>query len=273
MRTLKDRVAVVTGAASGIGRATSIELAREGCDLAICDVNDGGLAETAAEIRALGRRVCVHHVDVSDKERMRRYADEVIAEYNQVNVLVNNAGVSVTAEFDQHSIEDWEWIVGINFWGVLYGCKFFLPYLKQADEAHIVNLSSVFGIIGVPSQASYCATKFAVRGLSESLWVELKPLNIGVTSVHPAGVRTNIAKSSRAAREDLKNQAIEIIERFSVTPERCAKLIVSAIKKNKMRQLVTRESYIIDTVKRLWPALPQRILHYGYVRGVLKKET
>jgi NADP-dependent 3-hydroxy acid dehydrogenase YdfG len=272
MRTLKDRIAVVTGAASGIGRATSIALAREGCHLAISDVNQEGLAETAAAIREIGQRVCTHAVDVSDKERMRRYADEVFAEYGQVNVLVNNAGVTVTAEFDQHTLEDWEWIVGINFWGVLYGCKFFLPYLKQADEAHIVNLSSVFGIIGVPSQTSYCATKFAVRGLSEALWVELKPLNIGVTSVHPAGVRTNIAKSARAAHEDLKTQAIDIIERYSVTPERCAKLIVSAIKKNKMRQLVTRESYVIDTMKRISPTLPQRILHYGYTRGVLKRD-
>ena len=110
----------------------------------------------------------------------------------------------MTADFEDHTLEDWEWIVGINFWGVVYGCKFFLPYLKQAEEAHIVNLSSMFGIVGVPAQSSYCATKFAVRGFSEALWVELKQLNIGVTSIHPGGVRTNIAKSSRAAQEHLK---------------------------------------------------------------------
>lgn len=277
MRTFQDRVAVVTGAASGIGRATSIALAREGCDLAICDLNEEGLAQTAAEIRALGRRVCTHRIDVADKQRMRSYADEVFAEYGKVNILVNNAGVTVAADFEDHSLEDWEWIVGINFWGVVYGCKFFLPYLKRADEAHIVNLSSIFGIIGVPSQSSYCATKFAVRGLSEALWVELKGQNIGVTSVHPAGVRTNIAKSARvsegATQVGLKEQAIDLIERHSVPPERCAQLIVGAIKKNKMRQLVTRESHIIDTVKRISPALPQRLMQMGRARGMLKGES
>jgi NAD(P)-dependent dehydrogenase (short-subunit alcohol dehydrogenase family) len=269
MKKLRDRVAVVTGAASGIGRATSVALAREGCDLAIADVDEVGLAETAAQVRALGRRACAHRVDVSDKQRMQRYADEVIAEYGQVHVLVNNAGVTIAADFEQHTLEDWEWIVGINFWGVVYGCKFFLPYLKQADEAHIVNLSSVFGIVGVPSQTSYCATKFAVRGFSEALWVELKSHNIGVTAVHPAGVRTNIARSARTASDQLKRSAIAIIEKNSVTPERCAQLIVSAIKKNKMRQLVTRESYLLDWAKRVAPGLPERVMQSGYSRGLL----
>lgn len=268
MRNLRDRVAVVTGAASGIGRATSVALAREGCDLALADVNDAGLQDTAAEVRALGRRARTDHVDVSDKERMRRYAEEVFAEYGKVNVLVNNAGVTITADFEEHSLEDWEWIVGINFWGVVYGCKFFLPYLKRADGAHIVNVSSVFGFLGVPGQSSYCATKFAVRGLSEALWVELKDSGIGVTSIHPAGVRTNIAKAARTKEEGKKAEAINVIERYSVPPERCAHLIVEAIKKNKMRQLVARESYLIDLAKRLAPALPQRILLSGRRRGV-----
>ena len=227
MKVLKDRVAVVTGAGSGIGRATAIELAREGCDLAISDVNEAGLAQTAEAIRALGRRACSHRVDVSDKERMRRYADEVVAEYGRVNVLINNAGVTVTAEFQDHSLEDFEWLIGINFWGVVYGCKFFLPHLKQAGEGHIVNLSSVFGFAGFPAQSSYCASKFAVRGFSESLWVELREHNIGVTSIHPGGVRTNIAKSARSAGPaELQNTAEDIIARAAVTPERCARLIV-----------------------------------------------
>ena len=267
MKKLQGRVAVITGAASGIGRATALVLAKEGCDLAIADVNDAGLQETAEAGRALGRKVSTHIVDVSDKERMRRFADEVHAEHGAVHVLVNNAGVTVTAPFEEHSLEDWEWIVGINFWGVVYGCKFFLPYLKQADEAHIVNLSSMFGLIGVPTQTSYCATKFAVRGLSEALWVELKDLNIGVTSVHPGGVRTNIAKSARSEAIELKSQAIGVIERFSISPDRCARLIVGAIKKNKMRQLVTRESHFVDVAKRFSQVLPQRLLLAGYRRS------
>jgi NAD(P)-dependent dehydrogenase (short-subunit alcohol dehydrogenase family) len=269
MRTLKDRVAVVTGAASGIGRATSIALAAEGCDLAIADVNEAGLNETAEKIRALGRRVRQDRVDVSNKDRVRHFADEVFAEYGRVDVLVNNAGVTITADFEEHTLEDWEWIVGINFWGVVYGCKFFLPYLKQAGEAHIVNVSSIFGILGVPGQSSYCATKFAVRGLSEALWVELKDHNIGVTSIHPAGVRTNIAKDARTKEEGKKDEAIKVIERYSVPPERCAELIVAAIKKNKMRQLVCRESHLFDLAKRMAPALPQQIMLNARRRGAL----
>lgn len=273
MKTLKDRVAVVTGAGSGIGRATSIALAREGCHLAISDVNEVGLAQTAESIRALGGRVCTHRVDVSDKQRMQRYAEEVAAEYGQVHILVNNAGVTVTGEFADHSLEDFEWIVGINFWGVVYGCKFFLPHLKQAGEGHIVNLSSLFGLMGFPAQSSYCATKFAVRGFSESLWVELKQHNIGVTSVHPGGVRTNIAASARATEEGLKHQAVGIIARSSVSPERCAQLIVGAIKRNKMRLLVAPESYALDFAKRVTPQLPQRVLQAGYSRGVGRGKT
>jgi len=268
MRDLKDKVAVVTGAASGIGRATALALAGQGCDLAIADVNEAGLAETAEQVRALGRRVRTDRVDVSDKERVRRFAEDVVAEYGRVDILVNNAGVTITADFEEHTLEDWEWIVGINFWGVVYGCKFFLPYLKQAGEAHIVNVSSIFGMLGVPGQSSYCATKFAVRGLSEALWVELKDHNIGVTSIHPAGVRTNIAKDARTKEEGKKTEAIKIIERYSVPPERCAELIVDAIKKNKLRQMVARESYVIDFAKRMAPGLTQRVLLSGRKRGM-----
>jgi NAD(P)-dependent dehydrogenase (short-subunit alcohol dehydrogenase family) len=268
MRTLHNRIAVVTGAAGGIGRATSVALAREGCDLAISDVNEPGVRETAALIEQVGRRACCHVVDVSDKSRMERYAQEVVGEYGAVHILVNNAGVTVASPFEEHSLEDWEWIVGINFWGVVYGCKFFLPHLKQADEAHIVNLSSVFGLLGVPAQSSYCATKFAVRGLSEALWVELKQHNIGVTAVHPAGVRTDIARAARTTQGDLKSSAGDSLERMSVSPERCATLIVRAIKRGKMRQLVAREAYLIEAAKRISPTLPQRLLQAGFSRGL-----
>lgn len=271
MRTLKDRVAVVTGAASGIGRATSIALAGEGCHLAISDLDEAGLEATAAEIRALDRRVSTHRVDVSDKERMRRWADEVVNEHGAVHVLMNNAGVTVTASFAEHTLEDWEWIVGVNFWGVVYGCTFFLPHLKTAGEGHIVNMSSLFGLIGVPLQSSYCATKFAVRGLSEALWIELRDEHIGVTSVHPGGIRTSIAASARGANEPAKSASAMFIGAARVLPEECARDIVRAIKGNRMRQLVARETYVIETLKRMAPEAVQRMTHHGFKRW--RKQT
>ena len=266
MRILTDRVAVVTGAASGIGRATSVALARAGCHLAISDIDVAALAATATEIRALDRRVSTHKVDVSNRERMRQWADEVAKEHGAVHILVNNAGVTVTSSFADHTLDDWEWMVGVNFWGVVYGCKFFLPHLRAAGEGHIVNLSSVFGLMGVPLQSSYCATKFAVRGLSETLWVELRDENIGVTSVHPGGIRTSIAASARGSNQQAKEQSTLFIGQARVLPEDCARDIVRAIKSNRMRQLVAREAYLIETMKRLSPELVQRITHQGYRR-------
>lgn len=266
MRTLQDRVAIVTGAASGIGRATSIALAKEGCHLALGDVDEAGLATTAEEIRALGRNVTTHRVDVSNRARMQAWADEVIAAHGAAHVLMNNAGVTVTASFEDHTWEDWDFIVGVNFWGVVNGCKVFLPHLRKADEAHIVNMSSVFGLMGVPLQTSYCATKFAVRGFSEALWIELREANIGVTSVHPGGIRTSIAASARGADEKAKEASTKFIGSVRVLPEDCARKIVAAIKGNRMRQLVTTEAYAIETFKRLAPELVQRVTQRNYKR-------
>lgn len=271
MRELKGRVAVVTGAASGIGRGVSVELAKQGCDLAICDVDEVGLEHTANDIRALGRAVVRHRVDVSDRAQMERFAAQVVAEYGRVEILVNNAGVTVTADFDEHSLEDWEWILGVNLWGVIHGCKFFLPHLKAAGEAHIVNVSSVFGLMGIPRQSSYCATKFAVRGLSEALWTELKSHGIGVTCVHPAGVRTNIVRSARTSDEAAKAQAVDFIDSNSITPELCAQRIVRAIRGNRMRLLDSPTAVMIDTLKRVTPAASQRLIELGYRRARFKR--
>ncbi len=265
MKTMTGRVAVVTGAAGGIGRATSVALARAGCDLALSDVNMEGLAQTAEQVRAVGRRASVHEVDVSDKERMARYVDEVIAEYGRVNILVNNAGVTVTSTFEEHSIEDFEWLFGINVWGVIYGCKLFLPHLQAAKEAHIVNISSMFGIIGVPSQSSYCASKFAVRGFSESLWVELAPQGIGVTTVHPGGVATDIAKAARGADGPAREVGVDLVGK-GVSADYAAAKIVGAIKGNKMRVLIANQAYAADWLKRIAPTGAQRLIGAQFSR-------
>lgn len=272
MRKLQGKLAVITGAGSGIGRATALELADKGCELALVDVNKEGLAETAGMVEGKGRKASTHIADVADRTRMEALADEVVAEHGRVDIVINNAGVSVTAPFEEHSLEDFEWIVGINFWGVVYGCKFFLPHLKRAGEGHIVNISSLFGIIGLPTQSSYAATKFAVRGFSESLRAELAEHNIGVTSVHPGGIRTNIVKSSRWSNSvgaDRHAQALKFFETWTMPAEECARQIVRGIEKNAPRLLITRETQVLDGLKRLFPNLTNRLVEYGQRRSGL----
>jgi short-subunit dehydrogenase len=260
VRDFRDRVAVVTGAASGIGRALAGALARRGAHLALVDVNEAGLGEVAGEVRALGRSASVHVADVASRPRMAALPDEVLREHGRVSLLVNNAGVSVGGSFEEQSLEDLDWIVGINFWGVVHGCKFFLPHLRREAEAHIVNLSSMFGIVGVPTQSSYCATKFAVRGLSEALWAELREARIGVTSVHPGGIRTNIVRTARAMDPETRRHTVELFERFAMSPERAAERIVRGVERNKLRVLICRETYLADWLRRLAPTASQRLM-------------
>jgi NAD(P)-dependent dehydrogenase (short-subunit alcohol dehydrogenase family) len=269
MKKLTDRTAVVTGAGSGIGRATAILLAQRGCRLAIADINAEGLAETARLVRETGRPVTTHVVDVSNKARMQELATEVVEAHGAVHLLINNAGVAVVSTFKEHTLEDFEWLMGINFWGVVYGCKFFLPHLSLADEAHIVNISSVFGLLGIPQQTSYCASKFAVRGFSESLRIELASSNVGVTSVHPGGIATNIVADARLTgeAEDPKAHA-RMVKSFKkmMPPSEAAAAIVRGIERNKPRVLITRETYIADAAKRLAPGLTTELFGWGYER-------
>lgn len=267
MKRLRDRVAVVTGAASGIGRATAGALARRGCDLALVDVDPDGLAQAAREVSDLGRRASTHVANVAHADRMRALADEVATEHGRVHVVVNNAGVSVTGSFEEQNLEDFEWIVGVNFWGVVYGCRFFLPLLRREDEGHIVNLSSMFGLIGIPTQSSYCATKFAVRGLTEALAAELAGSGIGVTCVHPGGVRTRIVHSGRTADEEERARTIALFERHAAPPERVAEAVVRAVERGRPRLVVCREAHLADWAKRLWPVGSSRLVGWGYRRS------
>ena len=258
MKDFHGRVAVITGAGSGIGRALALALRAEGCEIALVDVNEARLREVQAEIGET--RSTIHVADVADRRRMAALADEVMAQHDRIDILVNNAGVSVGADFEDHTLEDFDWIVGINLWGVVHGCKFFLPHLKGSDDAYIVNLSSMFGIIGVPGQSSYCATKFAVRGFSEAIAAELSDSTVRVMSVHPGGIRTNIAKDTRVSERmaSRHEKVVALFERRAMLPEKCAELIVAAMRKGKSRLLVAPEAYIADAIKRLFPALPQR---------------
>jgi hypothetical protein len=258
---------VVTGAASGIGRAVCEELARHGCRLALVDIDTKGLAETEALVTRAGAETASFVADVSDRTRMEQLPAEVHAAFGAIHILVNNAGVSVGATFSEQSLEDFEWILGINLRGVVYGCKFFIPYLEREDEAHIVNVSSMFAFLGLPGQSTYSITKAGVYALSEALWTELAHTRIGVTSVHPGGIRTNIIRSARITDAEGQAKGIELIDRYGHSAEKAARKIVQAIRSGRKRLLIGPEAYVLGWVKRLLPVTTHRVLTAIYLRS------
>jgi short-subunit dehydrogenase len=263
MRSLEGKVAVVTGAGNGIGRETAMALAQKGCRLAICDVNEAALEEVGGELAGSGTEVRSYLVDVSKRDEMEKFAANVAADFGGVQVLINNAGVTVYATFEEHDVDDLEWIIGVNLWGVLYGCKFFMPYLKASGEGHIVNLSSVFGIIAPPLQTSYVASKFAVRGFSESLRAEVAEYNIGVTSVHPGAIKTNIIQNARLVTDthaSLRDSTQRLFDRLGTSPDVVAARVVKAIEYNSPRVLITKEAHVADALKRIMPATADGII-------------
>ncbi len=270
MKIDNSTVAVVTGAASGIGRALAIRLAAEGAQLAICDVNEAELKETARLAIKPGVKISTHVVDVSDRERMRAFVSEVVAEHGRAHLIINNAGVALGGTFEEATIEDFEWLLGINLWGVIYGTKLFLPLLRQQPRGHIVNISSVFGIIAPPGQSAYATSKFAVRGFTESLRHELKGSNITVTAVHPGGIRTNIARNARAgagADPSEVEKGIEFFDKVARTlPENAADVIVRGVMTDKEKILIGSDAWVIDKIQRLMP-----VRYWSFLGALLEK--
>lgn len=272
MKHLRDRVAVITGAGSGIGRALAVELGAAGCKLALSDINEAAVKEVAQTLRAAGRDVIADRLDVADRQAVYAYADKVATHYGSVNLVINNAGVALGSTVEDTSYEDFEWLMGINFWGVVYGTKAFLPHLKQADAGHIVNISSVFGLIGVPTQSAYNAAKFAVRGFTESLRqeLEIEGGHVSCTSVHPGGIKTNIARSARMSGDlakitgkDVDGSKADFEKMFRTTPEEAAATIINGIRGNKRRVLIGADAVAIDTMQRLLPTSYQRLMVSG----------
>src|SRR6266700_1596949 len=262
MTAIHGAAAAVTGAASGIGRALAIELATRGCDLALADRDEAGLQAVAAEIGRSGpRKVTVHRADIGEPAQIQDFAKTAISAHPALNILVNNAGVALLGQFAEIDQAQMEWLMNINFWGVVHGTRAFLPHLSRQREAHIVNLSSIFGIIGPPGQTAYAAAKFAVRGFSESLRHELQMDNspVKLSVVHPGGVATNIARNSRSGTGMTDNaRRDEAIERFETVartaPAAAALRIIKGIEKNQPRILVGRDARVVDLLQRLRPA-------------------
>lgn len=257
MLNLAGRTAVVTGAANGIGRAIATSLSRRGCNLALADINAENLDKVAAEIATQGVRVSKHHLDVSDRDAVAAFPEQVVAEHDRVDVLVNNAGVALAGTFEQVSDTDFEWLFSINFWGVVGMTRAFLPHLHHSDEARIVNLSSIFGMIAPPGNTAYSASKFAVRGFSESLRHELRKTSIGVTVVHPGGVATSIVRSARMPKsnspeeDETKRKSFEAF--LTLPPAIAGETIVRGVEKRKARVLVGTDAKVLALIERLMP--------------------
>jgi NAD(P)-dependent dehydrogenase (short-subunit alcohol dehydrogenase family) len=258
---LKDRTAVVTGAAGGIGRAIALSLARRGCHLALADVDDVALARTAGGIGGKQAqhniRISQHQVDVSDRAAVAALPAQVRAEHGGVDILVNNAGVALGGTFLEIAESDFDWLFSINFWGVIQMTRAFLPLLQKSEEARLVNISSLFGLIAPPQQTAYCASKFAVRGFSESLRHELAGTRIGVTVVHPGGVATSIAKNARLpsnlSEEEVAKQRKFFDSVLTMPPEIAGEIIVRGVENRKPRILVGRDAKYAALVERLMP--------------------
>ena len=255
MYQLNNKVAVVTGAGSGIGRALALNLAARGCRLALADINEAALAETAAMLPA---PALTQKLDVADRAAVYSFAERVQRELGGAGIVINNAGVAVAQTVDKLSYEDFEWLMGINFWGVVYGTKAFLPRMLAARDGVMVNISSVFGIIGVPTQGAYNAAKFAVRGFTEALRHELAGSGVRAVCVHPGGIKTNIARASRhyvdpSGGTDAKAAADRFDRVAATTPAQAAEVIVSGIERGRERVLIGADARFISLVARLFP--------------------
>jgi short-subunit dehydrogenase len=261
MKNFKNKVAAITGAASGMGRTLAVELAKRGCHLSLSDVNEAGLIETADLARKLGVKVTTQKLDVSNRDAVFAWADQTALDHGQVNLIFNNAGVALTVNLDIVQQRDFDWIMGINFWGVVYGTQAFLPHLKKSRDGHVINTSSLFGLMAVPSQGTYNASKFAVRGYTEALRMELEMAGEGVsaTCVHPGGIATNIAKAGKIdpGMERISGVSIEKQRKLAdklinvTTAESAALQILKAVENNERRVLVGPDAKMLDKIVRL----------------------
>ncbi len=264
LSSLRGKTALVTGAASGIGLETALAFARRGADLVICDLDEAGLGAAAERIEGLGGSVFARRVDVSSADEMGGFAREVHRRVDAVDILMNNAGVAICGPFLATSLEDWNWIVGINTLGVVHGCHFFIPNMvRRGEGGHVINVSSAAGYSTSSVLPAYNATKFAVLGLSEALWEELRPHGIGVTAVCPGLIDTPITRSARLVgkldKPELREDMVQGYRRRGYLPDRVARNILKAVEKNRLVAPISPEAWVFYYLKRFAPWLLRRI--------------
>jgi short-subunit dehydrogenase len=265
MRTLDGKVVVITGAGSGIGRELALNAASKGAHLALSDKDEVGLLETAERARtSMAREVRVDKLDVRDREAMGRYASSVREDLGTVNVIVNNAGVALHGEFEEMTYEQFEWVMDVNFWGVVHGTKEFLPHLIESGDGHVVNISSLFGLLGMPGQTAYNASKFGVRGFTEALRQEMLIARhpVQVSCVHPGGIKTAIARNARTTDSHDQAQMAQFFDsRLARTSaEQAARIIVDGVLANKPRIVVGTDAKALDLWVRAVGSRYQRVL-------------
>jgi len=272
MEGFAGKVAAVTGAGSGIGQALALELARSGASVAISDVDTEGLAQTEEQLKAIGAPVRSDRLDVTEREAFQIYADQINEHFGKVNQIYNNAGIAFTGDVEITEFKDIERVMDVDFWGVVNGSKAFLPHLIASGDGHIVNVSSLFGLMSMPGQAAYNSAKFAVRGFTEALRQELV-LNrdpVKVTSVHPGGIKTAIARNGLTAEGVDPEAQYKFFDRrlASTTPQRAAEIILEAVRKNKARVLVGQDAVVLDLIVRITGSGYQRL--FAPVLGRMK---
>lgn len=263
MQGFAGKVAVVTGAGSGIGQALAIELARSGASVAISDIDTEGLATTEERLKSIGASVKTDRLDVTEREAFELYADAVKGHFGKVNQIYNNAGIAFAGDVEVSQFKDIEKVMDVDFWGVVNGTKVFLPHLIESGDGHIINVSSVFGLFAVPGQAAYTAAKFAVRGFTEALRQEMQLSGhpVKVTTVHPGGIKTNIARNMMAVDGVDKDELAKTFDKklASTTPEKAARIILEGVRKNKARVLVGPDATALDLIVRITGSGYQRL--------------
>jgi len=256
------RVVVITGAGSGIGRELAIQCAKLGDNVVLLDRSEKNLEASMALVENESGAGLSYAVDVTEFAELKHIAEKVKKHWGGVDVLINNAGVSLIDSVEHQSIEDFHWLMNINFWGVVYGTKAFLPLIKQSSEGHIVNVSSLFGLLSLPLQSAYNASKFAVRGFTESLKMEMAGSNVKVHCVHPGGIKTNITNNAKVSSEAVSHEQVQAIfeAQAKTTAEDAARIILQGMKANKRRILIGRDAKILDRIVRWFPNTYERIL-------------